>query len=171
MKYVFLTVAYLISLYAIAQNNDLLEIRKMYYEASGSSRVANELQRRLENISVENNPVLFGYKGMSKLMVCYHSYNPYTKLSYFVKGKEMLEKAISAQPGNAELVYLRFSVQTNAPVFLSYYSNIKDDKEVLLAFLKANSGGDSDLFERIKKYLLESSHCSESEKIAIKELR
>tara|TARA_R110002096_G_scaffold283362_1_gene477410 strand:+ start:317 stop:811 length:495 start_codon:yes stop_codon:yes gene_type:complete len=53
------------------------------------------------------------------------------KLETFKKGKEILEKAISAKPDNAEFRFLRLMIQENAPSILGYGSNIKEDAEMI----------------------------------------
>ena len=50
------------------------------------------------------------------------------------KGKKNIEQAIEQEPNNAELRFIRLSVQKNAPTFLEYHSNIKED----IQFIKNN---------------------------------
>lgn len=58
--------------------------------------------------------------------------NPFRKLSYFKGGKQLLEKCVSADTENAEIRYLRLTVQSNAPSFLGYNQSITVDKQFLL---------------------------------------
>lgn len=66
------------------------------------------------------------------MMMAKHVVNPFAKLSYFKKGKNMLEKAIEADSENVELRFLRYAAQTNAPSFLGYDDHIAGDKKFLL---------------------------------------
>ena len=78
----------------------------------------------------------------------------------------MLEKAIVSDPKNVEIRFMRFCVQTNAPYFLGYNNNISSDK---LAIIKAWSPlSDLDLKEKIRKFMLTSNSCTNSEKIIFK---
>ncbi len=66
----------------------------------------------------KNEPLFLGYHGASQMMMAKHVGNPFKKLSYFNKGKDMYTAAINADPRNVELRFLRFSVQAEAPGFL-----------------------------------------------------
>ena len=49
-------------------------------------------------------------------------------MSYFKKGKKILENAIKADDKNVELRFLRFNIQTHIPSFLGYNNDIDSDK-------------------------------------------
>ena len=55
-----------------------------------------------------------------------------SKLTTFKKGKKNIELAISKEPENVEIRYIRFSVQKNAPSFLGYNNNLKEDRDFLV---------------------------------------
>jgi hypothetical protein len=78
--------------------------------------------------------VHLAYLGAFQAIWANHTYNPFSKLSSFNKGKNNIEKAVKADPGNVEIRMLRLSVQRKCPGFLGYDSNIKDDT----AFLNEN---------------------------------
>lgn len=157
---------------AYSQSEELRKVRDLYYQASLSSSATDELREKLKDQKLANDPVLYGYKGMSLLLQANHSSNPYKKIRYFSKGKDILEEAINYAPENAELRFLRFSVQTNAPGFLSYQSEIEQDKQILISYLtKEASQSDPDLYKRIKDYLLSSDKVKQEEKEIIKKLQ
>jgi len=72
--------------------------------------------------------VIKGYCGAGKILMARYYFNPYTKYSSFKKGVGLLEEAIQADPTNAELRFLRLSIQNNAPSFLGYHKQAKQDK-------------------------------------------
>ena len=74
------------------------------------------------------------YLGALQTIWANHTLNPLSKLSTFKKGKKNIEAAIKKEPNNAESRFIRLSVQKNAPKFLGYQSNIKEDVE----FIKNN---------------------------------
>ena len=149
-----------------ATNSDIFSLRKLYYEASDKKDSAEKFLQVMENLDVNTNPLILCYKGMAYLIQAKYSYNPYTKLASFGKGKDMLEKAIVSDPKNVEIRFMRFCVQTNAPFFLGYSNNINSDK---LAIMKGWSALiDLDLKEKIKKYMLNSDSCTSSEKTIFK---
>ena len=146
-------------------------IRELYYLASKDSKVAEKFYKIVSTADTLT-PVLLGYKGMAEFMISYHSYNPYIKLSYFNEGKQSLNKAVSYQPGNVELRFLRFTVQANAPFFLVYNNEIKEDKKIIYSALKSTvlPKKDRDLYERIFEFVIASDLFNVEEKNLLKSL-
>src|SRR5690606_31497226 len=91
--------------------------------------------------------------------------NFFAKLSYFNKGKKMLESAIAANKESVELRFLRFMVQANAPIFLNYTANIETDK----AFILTNIANMPELKAKqfVIRVLSKSNYLNENEKIKI----
>src|SRR6187431_3139045 len=135
----------------LAPEISLRDVREMFYKASESRKVAEEFKEKMEKIA-ESNPTLLAYKAMSHMLLANYSYNPVNKITYFNRGKELLEKSIRLAPTNAEIRFLRFSVQTNAPSFLGYKTNIDQDKKIIVDYLN-ESDSDLDLEKRMKDYL------------------
>jgi len=162
MKSVYLTV--FIILWAITSKggNEMIAIRNLFYQSIKISDSADVLRDRLKAINSNSNSELIAYKGMSDLMICYHSYNPYTKYKLFISGKKLLEQAIMKDPRNIELRFLRLTVQLNVPPFLGYSSNINEDKIAIFNGLK--NLNDKDLFVRIYQYTMNAKKISSEEK-------
>ncbi|MFM7023168.1 MAG: hypothetical protein ACKOXB_09335 [Flavobacteriales bacterium] len=147
-----------------------VEIRTLFAASPNSETTANSLLEKTKN-SGSSSPVELGYHGGALMAMANHCYLPTSKLSYFNSGKKELEKAIAASPKNAELRFIRFSIQCNVPAFLGYSSNIAADKTILINYLKsAQSASDADLKARIKNFLLQSTQCTETEKNSIRKL-
>lgn len=163
MKKTFIIItSVLFPLLFIAGNMDIIELRNLYYKASTNKEDAEKFHKATMDATSIDKHLLSGYSGMSWMIKANHSFNPYNKLSYFFKGKALLDDAIAADPINIELRFLRYCVQTNAPGFLSYNANITGDKNIILAAYPAIS--DKDLKKRIKEYMQNSSHCTSTEK-------
>ena len=143
-------------------NEDLLYVRNLFHRAAKSSIAADSLKDYFDNVDTKNKPELIGYKGMSKLMLCYHSYNPYTKYTYFLDGKNLLEEAIKMAPTNIELRFLRLAVQLNTPAFLGYSKNIDEDKIAICKMAQYIT--DVDLIQRIYNYTRTSKKLSNYER-------
>lgn len=105
----------------------LAKVRDMYKKAPGKESHCKGLLKLLET-ATPNQPLLYGYKGCATMIMAKHSFNPFNKLSFFKKGKNILETAINKDPENIELRYLRLAVQINTPSFLGYKDDIKNDK-------------------------------------------
>ena len=127
------------------------ELRSLFYSAAEDSNSSATLFDKLSSVNNNSAPILQGYKGMSYLLEAKHTYNVYKKYTYFSKGAEILDIAITKGPNNRELRFLRYSVQNNAPQFLGYYEEMVNDKKIILANL-ANER-DDDLREKIVEYL------------------
>ncbi|MBC7695670.1 MAG: hypothetical protein H7141_09520 [Burkholderiales bacterium] len=144
----------------------MIEIRSLFYRATKSPTSADSLQLLLFKTSTKN-PLIIGYQGMSQMMLCLHTYNPYTKLSYFHKGKTLLENAINNDPKNIELRFLRLTVQLNTPSVLMYKTNIEEDKRTI--FNGVSTIIDIDLLQRILNYTVAAKQISVDEKKIMQE--
>ncbi len=135
--------------------------RELYQKAEKEQRYAEELLE-LSGNQKEVAPVFQGYHGAAHMMMAKHVGNPFSKLSYFKKGKRILEEAIEADNQNIELRFLRFSVQSEAPGFLGYKDAVEEDKNLLIESLKEL--GDTRLEQMIRSFLLKSKNLTEVEK-------
>lgn len=88
-----------------------------------------ELEKTIKSIESKTNQttIEIGYLGASKMVYAKYLINPYNKLKSFNEGKTLLENALKADSKNIELIYLRYICSVNAPKFLNYYQNIKND--------------------------------------------
>lgn len=150
----------------LASTNDLLRTRELFYKASGSKHDAEVFKAFLASSPDVDRAILLAYQGMYYMIKANLSWNPYEKLSFFNKGKNMLEEAIARNPANMELRFLRFCVQSNAPVFLGYSSKLDEDKNSILQAY--SSSKDIDLKKRIKTFITENTASSDNEKILLK---
>ena len=67
------------------------------------------------------------YQGAAKALLAETIYAPWSKWKYFQDGRDLIEAAIQEDPLNAEFRYIRFLIQINAPSFLDYDTNLKED--------------------------------------------
>ena len=100
-----------------AGDKDLLKVRDLYYRASANKEDAEIFHEYLIAKPEITTDLLSGYKGISYMIKANYSWNPYNKLSFFNKGKDLLDNAIGKDPSNVELRFLRYCVQANAPGF------------------------------------------------------
>ena len=133
-----------------AQNDHLLNVRNLLAQSVEKEEAAEKLLILLEDVN-DSNPLFYGYRGVSTIMLSMHKTLPWTKWEYFKKGKRMLEEAIKNDPSNYELHFLRYSIQSALPDILGYNANLQQDKELLMegfASLK-----DKDLKNRVSKVM------------------
>lgn len=141
------------------------EVRNLYQKAAIESKSCTKIITLLDSYTEKNNALLAGYKACATMMMANYVSNPYSKLSNFREGKNLLEKCIKTDSENIELRFLRFSVQSKAPSFLGYNSSIKSDKKYLINSIQSIS--DADLKERIISFLKNSEHLTPGEKLKL----
>jgi hypothetical protein len=135
-----------------SSNENIIHFRELYANAVADERIAQQLVRET-NISASSN-LTMGYHGAAKIIMAKHLVNPFSKWNSFRSGRAILESAINADLSDAELRYLRLTIQENVPSFLGYKSNIRDDRSFLLGILTDLK--DSHLKEIIQNYLKHS---------------
>ena len=129
----------------------MLAVRKAYYLAVDNEESLKAFETMLINFNNPDNTIL-GYIGMSFMLKAKYAWLPNDKWEYFNKGKKFLESAISKDPNNIELKFMRFCIQNNTPSFLRYNKNLETDKWYIF---KSFSGIlDDDLKLRISNYML-----------------
>lgn len=135
----------------------LQTMRTLCAAAQNDNGKATEFYNYMDKTNC-NTSITKGYKAMSYIMVCKHSLNPFTKLSYFNKGKVLLEEAIQQEPNNIELIFFRFITQRKSPSMLNYNSNKVEDRQKLTAYLKQQEllkNTETHLYKTILKHLNE----------------
>lgn len=121
-----------------ASDFDNNELRKLYIEASNNEVECQKLFKLTEESILEENILAYSYHAISKMLISKFALNPLFKYSEFNAGKEMLEKAISSDPYNLELRFLRYCVQINTPKFLNYNEDLESDSLFITSQLESN---------------------------------
>lgn len=107
-------------------------VRANYDKAVTDKKLCGQMIEDLKD--AEQTPLFLAYLGALQTIWANHIFSPISKLNTFNQGKKNIEKAVSADKDNAEIRFIRLSVQKNAPSFLGYNSMIKTDE----AFLKSH---------------------------------
>ena len=167
MKKIFLLLAIFISIKCFALDPSVIEIRALYRDAANHSSSCKKLILLLSSYNEKNNTLLAGYKAAATMVMAKHCFSPISKLSYFSKGKYLLEQSINADKNNIELRFLRFALQTNIPFFLGYKGAINSDKTFLINhYYKIE---DSQLKHWLISFLKASENLTAAEKQSLKE--
>lgn len=104
--------------------------KKPFYKAMSSKDVKlidDELQR-LKAAGDVADSALIGAMVMKKSG---YTEGVSNKLSTFIEGRKILERAILAQPANPEYRFLRIMIQENAPGILGYSDNLNEDAKLV----------------------------------------
>ncbi|MEO8819544.1 MAG: hypothetical protein ABI267_08375 [Ginsengibacter sp.] len=148
MKKVFFVGLLFLAITSFAATPTLGEIRTLYEKSVTDEFACTKLIEILSPYNQSNNPLYAGYRASAIMMMAKHVFNPFSKMSYFRKGKSILESAIKADDKNVELRFLRFNAQTHMPSFLGYNNDIDRDK----IFLETSFQKITD--ENLKAFLL-----------------
>ncbi len=148
-----------------AQNVNVDALRKEYFKLNTDSVACARIYRILLNTDVKDN-LLNGYKGAVSMIKAKYLKSKEEKIKLFTAGKKVLEQSIKTDSVNAELRFLRFTIQTNCPKALGYYKQIDPDKEFIISHFTALKN--SELKQQIAEYLLSSSCVTADEKKKIK---
>lgn len=162
MKKLFLIGWLFYSSSAFTGTPSLKSVRVLYQQAPTEEKSCRMLLQLLSSYDENTNPLLHGYKASATMMLAKYTFNPILKLSYFKKGKQMLENAIHTDTGNIELRFLRFAIQTNIPFFLGYHGFIESDKKLLLKSLPTVK--DTQLKDMITGYFENCKYVTPNEK-------
>ena len=162
MKYGLFVALLFFAAYSFAKNPAIGEIRTLYEKSVTNESACSKLIEMLSPYNENNNPLYAGYRASAIMMMAKHVFNPFSKMSYFKKGKQILESAIKADKNNVELRFLRFNAQTHMPSFLGYDGSIEEDKNFLeTSFSKID---DVQLKEFLLSYLKNSDYISTDKK-------
>ena len=162
MKKVFFVGLLFCAATSFANTPTIGEVRSLYEKSVNDESACKKLIEILSPYNENSNPLFTGYKASAIMMMAKHVFNPFSKMSYFKKGKKILENAVKADDKNVELRFLRFNVQTHMPSFLGYNNDIERDKTFLETSFRKIS--DESLKEFLLPYLKNSDYISADKK-------
>jgi len=162
MKKLLFVALLLLTKASFANVPSIMEVRSLYEKAVTDESACNKLIEMLSPYNENNNPLYAGYQASAIMMMAKHVFNPFSKMSYFKRGKSILETAIKADENNIELRFLRFNAQTHIPSFLGYDDSIQIDTKFLMNSFPNIQ--DLQLKEFLLPYLRKSNYISEDKK-------
>ncbi len=160
------------TIHAEAQQPDIDNMRDQYFTMDKTAGGALKLYQVLAKADLSKDPILLAYRGASSAASAGSVSGVKTKLQYFNHGKTELEKAVSLKPLDAEIRFLRLATQLNAPGFLGYTGEIKNDKAIIITTLKSVAANHPNayLYLRICRFLLTYADLGTNEKITVNQL-
>jgi hypothetical protein len=149
---------------AVNPPTDLHQLRQKLILALSSSKTTDSLYTCLDKLS-NKPPVITAYLGTLDALKAKHSWNPYSKIRYLNTSQQVLQQAVTADPHNIEIRFMRFSIEHNVPGFLGMNKNLAADRDEMILQLNNKNYGTADklLTTRIIKFLLDSKRCTSPE--------
>ncbi|MGI4867497.1 MAG: hypothetical protein ACRYFZ_26495 [Janthinobacterium lividum] len=138
-------------------------LRRHYEQAAANKEAVDKFYDLLHNYS-EQNALVLGYKAASEAIKARDA-SMLNKLTYIQQSARTFEQAVTLEPANAEVRFLRFSVESNLPPFLGLSKHVDEDKAFLLeaALQHPRSGLDEEAFRTVRDFLVGRGHVSEAE--------
>ena len=150
MKKVFLTLVFFFTTMIYGQ--DLSDFRLLLQKGENSEKATKTLITSSQDaFNKTKKPIFEAFFAVGNFFMAKHAVNPLSKYSYFNKGKKALDNAVSKDPNNLEIRFMRYISQEQTPAFLGYNKDLKSDKTFILVEYKKSK--DEDLNKRIKMHL------------------
>lgn len=162
------TVAFKLS----AQQLEVATVRDQFFTMEKTEEGALKLYASLEKYDLTKDPVLLAYRGAASAASAGSVSGVRKKLEYFNRGKSELEKAVKIKTLDAEIRFLRLATQINAPGFLGYSGDIKNDKSIIINTLTAVNANHPNayLYLRICRFMIDYAELDASEKTNVNQL-
>jgi hypothetical protein len=158
--------------FGFSQGVHINQARNLYFSMDTDQKSVLKLSKLMNTDKQSSVPVLLAYKGASSAASAGQVAGVNNKFSHFKKGKTDLEQAIKLDPKDPEIRFLRLATQTNAPGFLLYKGNIREDKKLVLEGLSGFLSRDADrsLGLNMARFLLSFDSLTAREKQIVKQL-
>ena len=154
------------------QEPNLNELRELLNQGSVDKGQAKVLFTKIGDYG-GNDPLLISYKGAAFALKAKHGANPLGKLKNIKKAQGFFSTAIGADSRNAEIRFLRYSVEAQTPARLNLSKHLNEDKEVLMKGLKdiPGSGFTTTTARIARDYLQKYCTCNSEEKEFLDKLK
>ena len=150
-------------------NTDIELLRNLYVKALQNADSNDFLLNSLEKNTAKNS-LLLAYQGACEGLKAKYVMNPYKKMTYLRKSQESLTKAISQEPNNIEIRFLRFSIHHNLPDFLKNNNYLEEDRLVIVKNIHTEISKKiaKETLQMIVDFLVNSKRCKKEEIIILK---
>jgi hypothetical protein len=139
-----------LSMFSLQASLSLQQVREAYFKAASNRDESVRLSHLLDTVSENSNPVMLCYKGAAEMLKARFAVNPFTKMAFFNKGRDLIERSIWRDTSIVESRFVRFTIQRNLPFFLGYHQHIAKDSTMIACRLQMLT--DTDLRNRIDHY-------------------
>jgi hypothetical protein len=138
-------------------------LRRHYEQAAADKQAGEKFYNLLRDYSGQDALVL-AYKAASEAIKARDA-SMLNKLTYVQQASKTFEQAVSLDSDNAEIRFLRFSVESNLPPFLGLSKHVDEDKAFLLqaALRHPGSGMDTEAFQTVRGFLVDRKHVSDDD--------
>lgn len=149
--------------YAASNKYSISEVRRLYHQGVESPDAAQQLHSLVSSPDI-TDPLLIAYRGGAEALMAKHAWNPYAKLDHLSKSMHILQQAIELSPQQAEIRFIRFSVQYYIPRFLGFSKNLEEDAHVIaLQVAQLKNQFDRQTYLGVCEFMISSGSCTEED--------
>jgi hypothetical protein len=138
-------------------------LRRHYEQAAADKQAGEKFYNLLRDYAGQDALVL-AYKAASEAIKARDA-SMLNKLTYVQQATKTFDQAVALDSNNAEIRFLRFSVESNLPPFLGLSKHVDEDKAFLLqaALQHPGSGMDAEAFQTVRGFLVDRKHVSDDD--------
>ena len=164
LPFCFTLVFLLSSLVSDANPYSVANLRRQYQQAA-ASKEGGEKFHQLMAAYTQHDAVVLAYKAAAEAIRARDA-SMFNKLTYVQQAAKLFDEAVRRDDDNAEVRFLRLSVESNLPAFLGLSQHVEDDRQFLVRTLLQHPGGsgmDNESFALVRDFMVERGHVSGSD--------
>ncbi|SNC66891.1 hypothetical protein SAMN06265337_1764 [Hymenobacter gelipurpurascens] len=145
---------------AEASPYSLSNLRRQYQQAA-ADKEAGEKFHKLMAAYNQQDAVVVAYKAAAEAIRARDA-SMFNKLTYVQNASKLFDQAVKLDSDNAEIRFLRLSVESNLPAFLGLSAHVEDDRQYLVQTLLQHpkSGMDAESFGLVRSFMVDRGHVS-----------
>lgn len=138
-------------------------LRRQYQQAA-TSKEAGEKFYQLMAAYDQQDAVMLAYRAAAEAIRARDA-SMFNKLTYVQNAAKQFDQAVKLNADNAEIRFLRLSVESNLPSFLGLSQHVEEDRQFLLNTLLEHprSGLDPESFGLVRNFMVDRGHISDAD--------
>ncbi|MBT9393883.1 hypothetical protein KLP40_11980 [Hymenobacter sp. NST-14] len=137
---------------------------RRHYQQAATSKEAGEKFHKLMAAYTQQDAVVLAYKAAAEAIRARDA-SMFNKLTYVQQASKQFDQAVKLDADNAEVRFLRLSVESNLPGFLNLSQHVEEDRQFLVRTLlnHPKSGLDAESFGLVRDFLVQRGHVSDDD--------
>ena len=165
LRYLYLSFILILFAHVSTEANpySLPHLRRQYQQAA-ASKEAGEKFHKLMAAYNKQDAVVLAYKAAAEAIRARDA-SMFNKLTYVQQASKLFDQAVKLDDDNAEVRFLRLSVESNLPSFLGLSQHVEEDRQFLVSTLLKHpqSGLDTESFGLVRDFLVQRGHVSDTD--------
>ena len=161
-----LLLTFLLTLFALVSDATpySLPALRRHYQQAATDKQAGAKFYELMAAYHQHDAVVLAYKGAAEAIRARDA-GMFDKLTFVQQAARTFDQAVQQDADNAEVRFLRLSVESNLPAFLGLSQHVDEDRDFLVKTLlnHPKSGMDTEAFALVRDFLVEQGHVSDAD--------